>query len=1526
MATTQLPQEKNTTGTLKATRISVEADGKVHLPEHRAALTTVDVADVDLVIGSEDGRYFIIPNGALEATGDAPPKVVFSDMEVLGLEVLFQQVGAVDMSEAGSLRIVSENIATRPQDESESEADSSSAAIALQPVPSLVQNAPPAPLPKAAAMSAASGLSRTAANEQEQTMETLMPPSIEQPPAYRHGIRVENLADMNLGSPTISGSLFVSDAYKITYSGFSGGLPVGSSDPSASAQATRQVITGTAGNDTINHNVPGFAADGSWSKTLHLDVSGFSTLSSITLTKQNTPGLTFNIQSLAGSGLTVTQQNANTWVVAGSDAILENGADLEIVYSVASDSAAVDDIAFILQAVASGTAGLFNFEISTQFNFKYTDTDNAADFAQVTPAGDKIMVLPARGVGYDINAGAGDDVVYAGAGDDIIEGGNGNDALYGESGDDVLIGGEGGDSLDGGSGNNTASYENAGMGLTASLTTGLADIVLSGDAAGDTYANIQNLIGSAFDDILVGSMAANVLVGGSGNDVLEGIGGQDTLDGGSGLDTASYVHATHGVTANLATGKASISGGLGTDTLISIENLTGTDYADTLTGDAGANILVGGSGDDILVGGGGADTLDGGDGTDTASYQGASSYVVTSLTAGLADITARGDAAGDSFTHIENLTGSSYDDTLIGDTAANTLTGGDGDDVLEGMGGSDFLNGGSGTDTASYLHASAGVTASLTSGLSSVTAAGDAADDTYSSIENITGSAYADTLIGSSGVNILVGNEGDDTLEGLAGADVLSGGDGVDTASYTHAESGVVASLTVGLVVQKGDAAGDTYSSIENLTGSGYDDTLIGNMVANVLTGGAGDDKLEGIGGGDILRGDAGTDEASYQHAAAGVTASLQTGVATISGAASDSLIDIENLRGSAFDDILTGNAGSNIIYGGAGNDVLDGLNGGGSLFGEAGNDTLIAGSGADLLDGGTGADTVDFSTAGSGITVNLGTSGTGTATGGSGNDTLVSIENVIGTNFNDWFLASNGNNVINGGSGTDAVEYINASAGIVGSLVTGIVTGGSGTDTLIGIEQLVGTNFADTLTGNDSDNMLAGKKGNDTLIGMGGNDTLYGDEGNDILRGGEGDDTLWGQGDADVLDGGNGNDTAWYGGNITVSLTTTFAVGPAVFNSGEAIGDTFISIENLATLSGGNWLIGDSGNNILSNFSGGGWDTFEGMDGADTFYGNGGNDTASYEHATAIAPTTVSGALAANGANYVVTGVAATFTTLPGITQLGHAAGDVFNSMEYFKGSIYNDLLIGDGNANVINGNGGADLLEGLGGGDTFIGSGGNVAVTYQHSGAGVVASLASGGSGVGTDSFGDTYSGINHLIGSNFADTLEGDDNANTLNGLLGNDTIRAFAGNDTIYATQGSDSIDAGSGDDTIYASVSSLFSALEGGAGNDTLSLGNLGASYSLSTLSGLVNNIEVISLRGDGVSTALTVGSSDIQSMVDQGNNSHLTLRADSGDTLVISDDAAHVASQAVTGGTDYFVYNDAGHTTLLATVHWQVAA
>lgn len=292
------------------------------------------------------------------------------------------------------------------------------------------------------------------------------------------------------------------------------------------------------------------------------------------------------------------------------------------------------------------------------------------------------------------------------------------------------------------------------------------------------------------------------------------------------------------------------------------------------------------------------------------------------------------------------------------------------------------------------------------------------------SVENIVTGDGDDVLYGNSGANILQGMRGNDVLIGGDGADTLRGGAGTDSASYSNASGLVIADLING-GSGTGDSAGDTYSSIENLTGSAYNDDLRGTHGNNILAGGAGNDFMMGRTGNDILIGGGGND--------------------TLTGGD-----DFDVLNGGIGNDRLNGEAGGDRMLGDAGDDVLYDIYGNNQMFGGSGNDTLLDGSGDGVLFGNTGADRL------------IGNSGNDRMYGDQGNDTLSA------GNGNDTVVGGAGNDYMLGGNGADKfVFYENDGADRIADYEIGVdrlfIDGTiAGTD----INALV-SNYADVVDGN---------------------------------------------------------------------------------------------------------------------------------------------------------------------------------------------------------------------------------------------------------------------------------------------------------------------------------------------------------------------------------------------------------------------------------------------------------------------------
>ncbi len=495
-----------------------------------------------------------------------------------------------------------------------------------------------------------------------------------------------------------------------------------------------------------------------------------------------------------------------------------------------------------------------------------------------------------------LNGGSGNDTLAGGRGDDILNGGTGNDTLFGGRGDDMI---------DGGAGIDIVNYfeSEIAFGVTVNLSTNSA----VDNFGTDTITNVENVTGSNGDDDITGNGGVNVLAGQNGADILNGLGGNDTLNGGNDNDT-----------------------------------LNGGDGNDILNGDNGDDTLNGGDGDDILDGGDGSDTLNGDNGNDRIIFRNPISVSETGDGGTGIDTFEIADFAFDTATNVVDLSGGTWtfgtavlavtnfenfdgttsnsNFTVEGTSGTNIMTGGAGDQVLNGNGGNDTLiggaqndtlNGGDGNDTLD------GGTQNdiLDGGLGADDMTGGSGNDIYFvdnagdvitelgtagsgyDIINTTLNVYfltdGDNLervnFQGTGNFVTSGNELDNRFTGAAGndrfvldsggADIFSGGTGRDAFDARSSTIGVTIRLD-NQALNAGDAAGDTFSSIESFFGSltagdfmqtgaararfsgfGGDDTLIGGASVDFLQGGADDDTLFGNGARDTLQGGTGNDD-----------------------------------------------------------------------------------------------------------------------------------------------------------------------------------------------------------------------------------------------------------------------------------------------------------------------------------------------------------------------------------------------------------------------------------------------------------------------------------------------------------------------------------------------------------------------------------------------------------------------------------------------------------------------------------------
>jgi Ca2+-binding RTX toxin-like protein len=483
-------------------------------------------------------------------------------------------------------------------------------------------------------------------------------------------------------------------------------------------------------------------------------------------------------------------------------------------------------------------------------------------------------------------------------------------------------------------------------------------------------------------------------------------------------------------------------------------NVTNTDddAPDVIYGDANgivtADLLHGGNGASDVHGRDGRDEIYGGNGNDR-------------LYGGYGDDVLFGEADNDELEGEQgndNLNGGAGNDKLLGGSGVDTLMGGDGDDILDGLTDADSMDGGNGQDTyyvdnpGDIIKDSGSDAAKDTVYITVVLATGYTLDvgidDATLNTDAVNGA-----LIGNTGNNTLMGNGSNNNLNGGTGADSLSGGDGADN--------------------------------------------LLGGLGNDLLYGGNGDDAVEGGDGNDLIvggdgagndryNGGTGADTVKYSSATAAINVNLTTGKASGVDISNDTLSLIENVIGGKGNDTLVGNALANTLTGDTGNDNLDGGAGNDKMIGGAGNDTYHVRQNADVVTEvlNAGTDTVHSYLTAYVLPAQI----------ENGRIMLTGAANLTGNSLANTLYASKGNNVLTGGEGVDAVSYQFGLAGTAGvsvnlALASAQTTGGSGSDTLIGIENLIGSDKADTLFGNVDNNVLTGAGGKDVLTGNGGND-----------------------------------------------------------------------------------------------------------------------------------------------------------------------------------------------------------------------------------------------------------------------------------------------------------------------------------------------------------------------------------------------------------------------------------------------------
>ncbi len=616
------------------------------------------------------------------------------------------------------------------------------------------------------------------------------------------------------------------------------------------------------------------------------------------------------------------------------------------------------------------------------------------------------------------------------------------------------------------------------------------------------YRGHDQLYGFGGDDWLIGGDHNDKLYAGSGDDILDGGTGSDDLYGSRGTDTATYENAASAVTVDLDQGIGTRGEAAG-DTYSSIENVTGSNFADIVYGNYLDNVLRGLDGNDKLYGGAGKDLLYGNDDNDEL-YGGS---------------------------HHDRLYGDRGDDDLYGGNEADSLYGGDDRDDLYGGDGVDGLYGGTEADN-------------LFGGGGNDRAYGGSGND------DLFGGDGDDTLYGGDGDDDLYGGAENDWLIGGAGVDAFYGGAGFDTVDYSYKTDG---GIVLALDYSEPTPEGETFSSIEGFVGTQFTDTMHGGFTTKlVLSGGDGDDVMFAKGNSeetaDELYGGLGNDEfrllidpynmIGYHIDGGKDVDTLRMPVGTTFGYDIDlgkedmhggvehlyriaTLTSIENVEATDHSERIDGNTAGNTIWAGGGSDTVFGWDGNDTLYGEDGYDHMHGDAGADTLYGGEEGDHLYGGTENDTL---FGEAGNDELFGGDGEDTL------HGGSDDDFLQGGNGYDEIFGGAGHNTLSYADNDTGIF--LNRHNVDDVRNSDYVVEVYDFIGSSHDDEIIGWWNNNRIDGRDGNDTLSGSMGDDVLIGGRGNDTLDGGSDDDVIYGDYEDDYVSSGHTFDDVIFGDN----------------------------------------------------------------------------------------------------------------------------------------------------------------------------------------------------------------------------------------------------------------------------------------------------------------------------------------------------------------------------------------------------------
>jgi Ca2+-binding RTX toxin-like protein len=1077
--------------------------------------------------------------------------------------------------------------------------------------------------------------------------------------------------------------------------------------------------------------------------------------------------------------------------------------------------------------------------------------------------------------------------------------------------------------------------------------------------------------------------------------------------GGLSFTATRRIHVTDVDTTIVGTSTANLLAGDGEE-----NRLLGFDGDDTISGGGGADRLLGHAGDDSLTGEAGNDTLEGGaDGPlgDLAVFTGKrSDYAITNVagTVTITDLRPGAPDGIDSVTSIErfqfsdgivllanivDIIGTMADDLSFATTAANEvvfaldgadsidgnggadrLDGGGGNDTILGLAGGETLTGGLGVDTLYYTADTVGVVVDLAASVATGGVGSHAAGDVISGFENVTGGTGADSLTGDGAANIIEGGSGDDTIDGGGGADIaifsgLRNSYDISLFAGSHSVSDVrpaggSGADTVRNVATFHFADGDiAAANVTDLVGTAAAETLFGRAEAEVIRALGGDDTLLGTTGADRLDGGLGIDRVNYMFSGASVSVDLSGGTGRGGAAEGDTYIDIENVTGSSFDDVITGDGNSQSLDGGDGAD---------RLYGSAGADVLTGGAGNDVIQGDEAImqslSTASLSAAGwqgSGNTSGgstYGFSATNLA-GGQHSGELGGViarqstmnyfaDTTLAAGLGDtsvlrfstkfridsqstpdhsiklgWFDAT-GDRFL----GFDISEPQPAGTSFRGRIsVIGSSSSNSGIidvheDVTYDVSFLYSpTSEIATLTftgatGGGTASMSASGLGTAAfsrfgflqigLVGAAPANTMNVFADDIAYTVGQHADTITGGAGDDDIDGGGGGDVAIYSGRRLDYSITNLGGGQYQIQdtrSGSPDGtDVVRNIENFV-FTDGTVALADI-LNVTGTASG---EAISGTSTADHISGLGGSDTISGVDGDDF----IDGGEGAddlaggNGADRIVD----TETVAANDTIRGGDLADVI------VGGLGDDSIAGDNNHAVNGAFGGADFIDGGAGNDFIAGNEGNDTinggagddtmhggVAGADSGAADVLSYAGALAGVAVDL---SLTVSQNTIGA-------GTDLISGFEHVIGTgfaDSLSGTSGNDTLTGGGGADELTGGGGSDTFILDGSSLSLAgtdIAGGAGVDLVTLTGT-ASITLAQLIGGMAQVEQIDFSAAGISANLTnFTSADATTLLGAtGAGNTLLLDLDANDSFSVQATAGQ--SYTVTGGTLYTFYN-----------------